>query len=524
MMQTDYQLTLQDYWGIALRRRRWVVGAFLLVLVLAATAAFLVPPVYESTGVIMVESQQIPVDLVQASVTSYADERIETIKQRVMTRDNLLRIAKKYQLYADASSSMTPSDMIDDMRDRAQVELINANVQARQRATIAFKVSFDYQRAVQAQLVANELVTLFLNENVKARTERANQTTEFLTKEADKLRADLDALQSRIATYKLEHGVGLTDNVALTMTSLQRMNDELRAAERDQRAAQDELRALEVELASAKAGIGGNGGDTPQQELLKARAELTRISATYTENHPDVRALRRTIDGLEKRVMADAAAEKSVGTSIVSSSDLAVARLEARQTSVRSQAEILVRQQAGLRAKIAQIEGQMARAPQVEQGLSAMLRDLEAGQRKYEEIRAKQMSAQVSESLEEDQKAERFSLLEPPTLPERPIKPNRKKMLLMGLLSALAAGAGVVLYESMYGHVSGVEVVASITGHTPLIVIPYIAVAHERQKRRRSYLWAALVVVGVVAAVAAAVHFLYWPLDVLLTKWLLKLG
>jgi len=93
-MQSDYQLSLRDYIGIVRRRGVLIISVFGGVFALAVAVAIMMPPVYQSTGTIMVESQQIPTDLVQATVTSYADERIETIKQRVMTRDNLFRIAK----------------------------------------------------------------------------------------------------------------------------------------------------------------------------------------------------------------------------------------------------------------------------------------------------------------------------------------------------------------------------------------------------------------------------------------------
>jgi len=59
--------------------------------------------------------------------------------------------------------------------------------------------------------------------------------------------------------------------------------------------------------------------------------------------------------------------------------------------------------------------------------MADLLRDQETARRKYEEIRSKQMSAQVAENLEDEQKAERFTLLEPPLAPDVPIKPNRKK-------------------------------------------------------------------------------------------------
>ena len=111
-MAADYELTLNDYLQILHRRAYHITGIFTALLATTIVVALATPPVYESTGTILIESQEIPVDLVQASITTYADERIELIKQRVMTRDNLMSIIDKYQLYPDARRDMSPSQLI----------------------------------------------------------------------------------------------------------------------------------------------------------------------------------------------------------------------------------------------------------------------------------------------------------------------------------------------------------------------------------------------------------------------------
>src|SRR3954454_17092883 len=135
MAPDDYQLTLSDYLGILRRRGTLIAGSFLGIFALGIVVALVGPPLYESTGTILIESQQIPTELVQATVTSYADERIEIIKQRVMTRENLLRIIGKYHLFQGDQSVTTPSEQIDEMRKNTQVELITANLKPGMRGT-----------------------------------------------------------------------------------------------------------------------------------------------------------------------------------------------------------------------------------------------------------------------------------------------------------------------------------------------------------------------------------------------------
>lgn len=525
-MSETYQLTLRDYISMA-RRRAWIIVAtFSVVLAAGLTVTMLLPPVYQSTGTIVIESQQVPSDLVQATVTSFADERIEIIKQRVMTRDNLMRIIDKYKLFQDdgAGGKRTPSAMIDEMRWRINVTLVTANFQSRGRTgTIAFKVSFEHRRPDIAQRVANELVTLFLDENVKVRTERATQTTEFLTQEATKLRNDLEALETQIATYKLEHGGALPENVTLNANAMLRMESDLRALEAESRAAQEELRSLELELSAAKSGLGlaavGNAGRSTEQELADARAELARLSALYTDNHPDVRAIKRKVEGLEK------ARPSSGSGNLQTAADLQVARLENRVASTRARIAQLSAQQGAIRGRIAQSEQQVLKAPQVERGLSTLMRDYENAQKKYEEIRAKQMTAQVAENLEGDQKAERFSLLEPPLFPDKPIKPDRSKMAALSVFLAAAAAIGIViLLEMLHGTVRGADAVAAIMGKPPLVSIPYIEVADEVERRQKLIKWGAAGSAIGVLLILVALHFFVMPLDMAFYKLLNRLG
>jgi polysaccharide chain length determinant protein (PEP-CTERM system associated) len=393
--------------------------------------------------------------------------------------------------------------------------------------------------------VANELVTLFLSENVKVRSERATQTTEFLTQEANKLKAELDALETQIASYKQQNGAALPQNMTLSMNAIQRLEGELRDTERDYRAAEEEARYLEVELAGAKAAVtnaaalvGGGSpaatADTAEAELQKARALLARMATTYTDNHPDVRATKRRIEALEKALAeANNAPAASTPAAVpggsksptVAAAELVVAKVESRLVAARSRMQLLQTQQASLRGRLAQAEGQLLQAPQVERGLAALMRDHDGAKRKYEEIHAKQMTAQVAENLEGDQKAERFSLLEPPLTPDRPIKPDRKKMIALGFVLAGVAAAGLVmLLETLHGTVRGADAVAAITGHRPLVLVPYITIAQESAQRRKLLLRLLGAAVALFLVALLAVHFLYMPLDVLIVKVMLRLS
>ena len=516
---TDYELTLHDYIDI-LRRRIWVMlAAFVLVLLTASAFALLLPPVYQSSGTILIESQQISSEFIPNAVTGFASERIEVIKQRVMTRENLLRIIKKYDLFKDESENKVTSELIDDLRDRIKIELLNTGPANRRRgtSTIAFSISFEDRYAEQAYRVTSELVTLFLDENIKSRVERATETTEFLSQEAKRLKGDLEKMESLVATYKQENKDALPEHLNLKLDILQRTEATLAELDRDYQATKNELARLDLELTAAMEGKGPAGEPSELEQLKEAYREAT---ANYTESHPTVRALKRKIAALEQA--GTPAPDKDTAPD---ANGPLVFKIKTLIATAKERLASLDAQRKPLRKKIADLEKQIIKTPQVELGLSALLRDHKNAQKKYEEIQSKQLGAQIAENLEGENKSERFSLIDPPLLPDKPIKPNRKKIFLLGLFAAIATAIGLaVLLEMLNQRIRGKGALTTVLGQSPLVEIPYITTTDEHLRRKR-LIKRAIIAAGVLLAVALVViHFAYMELDLLFFKILARLG
>src|SRR6185312_113830 len=236
------------YLGILKKRKFYALIPFLCLFAIGWAVAMLWPPTFLSEGKILVASQQIPVDLVRPTVTATAGERISTIEQRVMTRDNLLKIVDKYQMYADQRGRLSRTDLLDLMRANTVIKPVELDSQRRQSEnfTVAVTVGFTDRRPEVATQVANELITLFLNEDARNRTNRATETTKFLSQEVDKLRTELASIDARLLQMK-------------------------------------------VQLP---------GGPLPLLTSLKA--EYAQKSAVYSQSHPDMKRLKAQIDALEK--------------------------------------------------------------------------------------------------------------------------------------------------------------------------------------------------------------------------------
>ena len=525
-MPADYQLSVQDYLAIVRRRALAIILTFGAVLTASVVVAILLPRVYQSTGTLLVEGSQIPGDVVRSALSGTAEQQIQNLSRRIMTRDSLLRIAAVHEVFEPvAGVVLKEADVVNAMRASIGVNLQIGNMPDWQRPTnnFAFNVSFEHGNPEKALEVSSALIQLFLESSVQARVAQASQANEFLNQEANRVQSQLEDLERKIAAYKRSQGSATGDGQMVALASIQTLESDLRAAEREHRLALDELKTLEVDLAGAQSGVllpgtvNTLGPSVAEQDLDRARSELALIRGTFTEDHPDVRAQRRKIDMLERALRAEAARSSPTRDAVAAQGRLVISRLQAQIGTARARVDLLADQQRSLRGAINQQRSLVVRAPQVERDLAALQRDQAAAQAKYEDLRSKQMSAQIVQNMEGEQQGERFTLLEPPLLPEYPSKPNRRKLVAMGFFLALSAAAGVVvLLEVIFARVRGISALTAITGQHPLAVIPYVtsnAELHSNQLLRRRLIGLAA---GLGLIILVVIHNFITPLHSLL--------
>ena len=494
-MTKEYELTFVDYLSIMRSRAPFLIGIFVLVLLIAVVIAFAIRPTYRASGTIMVESQEPDVVAPRTSRENIY-ERINIIKQRVMTRDGLLPIINKYNLFAENIGSLTTTELIDKMRERVAVESISSSSRSNQynQPTIAFTISFEDRRPEVALHVTNDLVALFLQWNVKLRTEGATEAATFLTQESDRLKAEVDRLEEKISVYKKQNSDNLPEQLNMRATIIARAENDLYAVERDIRSGNEELRSLEAELSAAKRGMKGD----PSQTLPALEAEYARLSAIYTESHPDIVALKRKID-----VLQQGGSLQEPKNSPANVTNLDAFKIQAKVDAVNGRLESLKQQKKMLQGKIAQNEHAMEHTPSVAQSLDILIRDRDSAQRKFDEIRNKKMNAQIAQNLESENKSERFKLLEAPILPEKPFKPDRTKIIVLGFFLALGASGGLLMALPTFDRrVRGVDALEHVLSYRPLAVIPYLVIQEEEARRKHMLKMAAIAAISTMSVIS----------------------
>jgi succinoglycan biosynthesis transport protein ExoP len=555
--------------------RRWPVGVSMFLLFMAITTglALGLPSYFKSRAVILIEAQEMPQDLVRSLVTGFADQRIQVISQRVLTNANLSSIIEKYSLYADQRKSDPLEIVLERMRKDISITPINADVADPKagrttQATIAFEVAYENRSPELAQRVANEIVSLFLRENLRQRTETSNETLTFLSTESEKLRERVAELEQRLSDFKGKNVDQLPELNNLNIDLINRTDNDIRSLETQIRSLEQQQVYLESELAQQKPMVGmfSQNGERilgPLDRLNILEAELPSLTARYGEGHPDVVAKKKEIQSLKDVVGEDESSEElelrlkdaraklgviskkySADHPDIKRAQREIAQLETRMASAKEavpaqpratrpdnpayielQARLegtkndlagLRQQRLELRGKLASLAQRIEKAPEVERVYRSLVRDLESAQAKYQEISAKRQEVEVASNLESEQKGERFTLIEPAATPEQPSKPNRPLIALLGTILSIASGLGIaVLLESTDDRIYGRSSIIGLLGVPPLAIIPTIETELSIRGRRRvaAYFLAGALAFFIVSLIL--LHIFFRPIDVL---------
>ncbi len=569
----EQEKDLRFYARILLARKKHFIWPAVLVLVLAAVVALALPSIYESTSTILIEEQQIPPDFVKSTVTGFADQRIQSLNQQILSRTKLLEIIRQFNLYPEMRGNYTQEEIIDKMRDNINVNLISAEVGDRKRktqqgVTIAFTVAYRGKNPDLVQKVAGTLASLYLQENLKIREEQAKTTTRFLEAELKEIKERIATIGEKITVFKAQHEGLLPELGQFNLSQSERLESEIKQIDTQIRSAEDRRIYLEGQLATVKPDspimsatgervmdpasrlhylrvaladlqskyapnhpditkvrremaeleklVGAQGGSPSlkRQKLTQLQADLAQKQGRYSEQHPEVIKLKKEIDQLTKEPEGPASRAP-----VVQAENPAYVNLQTNIQAANNDIAALKRQRAGLDEKLKIYRQRLEEAPKVEQEYMALTRDYQNAHAKHQEIMNKILEARIAEGMEESQKAEKFTLIDPASYPEKPVSPKRGLIFLAGLIMSLGSGlAGVALIEHLDHSIKGADELAWLTGLPVLGRIAMIETAEDTamQAQRRRLAWS---VAGLTLVLGLILfHFFFMDLYILATK------
>ncbi len=506
-----------------IKRRRWgIIVPAITVFSLSLLVLLVLTPIYRSTSTILIEEQEIPREYVMATVTSFAEQRLQTINQRIMSTARLKEIIDRFNLYADKRDKLTTEETIENMRKKdIKFETITADVIDRQTgrpasATIAFSVSYEGKDPAVVQQVDNVLASLYLDENLKVMGQQTEGASKFLEEEMKSVQADLAELEKKITAYKEKNPRDLPELYQFNLQSLDWV-------ERNYAQLDDQLRTLREKESSLQTQLATIPPDTIREDkdrLKELRVALVNLKTRYSDEYPDVIKTKAEIAELEKGL-------ESLGDqpeAAVKPDNPVYVSLSAELAGIQSDIKSFRRQIADLDTKRDEYRQRLEMSPRVEEGYKNLVVERNDTQVKYDDLMKKFMEAKTAKGLEKEQLGERFTLIDPARLPEKPVRPNRPAIILIGLILGICVGVGMAaLQEASDRSARRSEDLTTAFPFPVLAEIPEI-VTLEDELQKKDRLKAIIgVTVLALAALVVAIHLFVMDLDVLWARVVRKL-
>jgi len=513
--------------AIGIIRRRALVAMAVFATVVAAAVAFALylPDLYKAHATVIVE-RPLAESVVRPTVDSGLESRLYVIQQTILSRDRLSELVNRFHLYPELRKKGSFEDVLNQAREDIQWKPNGPEQVNGRNKTVTFNLSYIADNPEMAAEVTNAVAGFYIASNGQMRTSEAKSASQFMRQQVDDASAQVNLAETKLRSFVAANQSQLPQAAAVNAVTYTRLGDDLRRVRDDQQRARDALNRAEEAMTEATGVAAGAAGRTtasalgvePSKEMKdlnerldKARTELTAMTLKgWADAHPEVRSARDRIASLEREVDAQAerdlaayqAAKVEEQRALATGNKAEVARVMPRsQRSVESYKEDLERLQKREAEIVAEMNGLLARfdgAPGVQNEYVLLQRDYQAAKDNFDQVQRRYEDAKLAEGVETSGQGERFRVLEAAIPPEGPSAPNRLRLIIMGLLLALAAGgAAVVAAEQLDTSFHTIDDLREFTAIPVLATIPQIGRAP-----RRGYL---RLVLGTISAVAAIV-------------------
>lgn len=445
-------LSVQDYLGI-LKRKWWIIAIPAVIFpIIGYGITFFISPSYVSQTLVLIEQQKVPDSYVKPVITEDLTQRLASMREQILSRSRLQPIIERFNLYANSKMSM--DDRIDATRKNIGIAPIQSDI-ARTAGLPGFYITFKASDPRTAQLVCGEITSLFISANLSDRAASAAGTTDFLKSQLDDAKARLDEESAALAKFQQQYMGRLPGSENGNINMMQSLNAQLEASTQalqrmeQERSYQESLYNLQQGQVAAMSGEHGKASaSTLEAQLAKLEEQEAELSTRYTDDYPDVIAVRRQIKDLQTQIATappvKAAAPSSTSAPVKATDSISTLQFRAQIKSMDAAIAEKKREQGQLQGQIKVYEDKVASSPAIEEEYKNITRDNETAQAFYDDLLNKMNQSKMATDLEKRQQGEQFRVMDEPNLPEEPTSPKRSIFLFGGFAVGLGLGLLIV--------------------------------------------------------------------------------
>lgn len=531
-------LDVEDYIDVVRRHKGWIFGPFLFTVVASVVGAYLYPDSYTSQAVVKIVPQQVPQNMVQSAINQQMSDRINSMAQTILSRTVLTTIINTFNLYTRERSRMPIEDVIEQMKKNIQI-LPVVSPTATTDHIPAFAVTFSYANRLLAQRVVQDLVSRFIDENIRNRSNATFQTTQFIRDQMDDAKKQLEEAENKLAGFRMQNNGRLPDQVDANMRSLSGLqseatflNSQISRANQEKLQLESNIRIMKDQLNTmtrdpVAAGISAERKSErlleAEREFQTAESQLSQLRQHYKENHPDVQIALGRLNSARKRrdeITGEDTAKKSE-TPQAKMEDRLAAReareldanirrlqsaVEARDLEIQEYSKQMKRATENIKA----YQGRIETVPLGEKQYAELLRDRDLTREKYIDLSGKLGKAEIAQEMEGRKQGETLELLDPASLPTTPTEPKRPLVIgagvVLGLLLGVVIAGAREMKDTSLKNLKDVRAYTqmAILGSIPLLENDFVV------RRRRRLAWLGWTTACLAAAVVMSGSVVYY--------------
>lgn len=513
---------LSFYFSIFRRRFAYFLVVATILSAISVTIAYTLPPAYVSKMVILVESPQIPEELAASTVRTPAFEKLQITQQRLLTRANLLDIARRVGVLPNIDK-MNPDEIVEAMRARTTIRITGGR---RQEAPL-MTISFEATKARATAEVLNSYLTLIQQQDNEYRKGRSGETLDFFAQEVARLSDELEEQSARILAFKQANVGALPESLTFRLGEKSELQDRLGQTNRDISDLKSQRqRLMQLFEVTGQVDTPTNAQLSPEeQQLIDLRRQLDEALVVYSETNPRVKLLRGRITQLEGRLVTPEEPDSEGSAPESEPGEPIPAMLTIQLSDIDSRIAQLEEYKVAIQAQLDTLNDSITKTPEVSITLEVLNRKYSSIEYQYGQAETRLSQAETGDRIETRSRGQRMTVIEQPSIPSKPTKPNRLKIAGGGSALGIIAGIGLIfLMEILNTTARRPEDIIKRLGITPLTTIPYTRTRGQLFRQRSAKLLLILLILGGIPAAVYAVHLYYLPLDLIADKVMNKMG
>jgi polysaccharide chain length determinant protein (PEP-CTERM system associated) len=536
---TRRAMDVEDYIDILRRHKSWILGPTFLGLVAAVVVAFLWPDTYVSTAIIRVVPPSVPEKYVPTNVNQELSQRINSMAQIILSRSTLTNIIQSYGLYPREQKRLPMDDIVEQMKkDGIRISPVYSATGGGSRSNVsAFQVAFAYENRAMAHRVTQELVTKFIDENIRQRSNAAVQTTEFLQEQLDSAKRDLDTIEKKLTDFRINNFGRLPDQMQTNLQQLDsmqkrmdtlnnavsRINQEKQLLEGQKKILKDQLAALSNPASVSLTPPKSEAMVQVDREIEATEMALASAKERYKEAHPDVQRIQQQLSVLRRKkiqVTADDKAKLADAKPIDLPAPLqreirdTQANIQRIDTLLHTKDEDLDHTHAEITTldkNIRTFNTKLESSPVGEQEYTSLMRERSLAMQQYQDFSSKRSQSATATDLENRKQGEMLEILDQPSLPQTPSEPNRYVIVLGGVAIGVVLGVFMAGVREMKD--TSLKNLKDVRAYTQLAVLGSIPLLENdlvmRRRRRLAWLaWSTAFLLGIMV-MSGSIYYYY---------------